>query len=1400
MNCPVCKADNAATAKFCCECGLRLEFQCPYCTAPTAAGAKFCTECGSSLDFRCMQCSAVNRPGAKFCQACGVRLITQCFTCGVVTPPGARFCQNCGGRLERRCTGCGTPIVFGAHYCNGCGAPLGGTQDAPGQPMQPIPLVTLPPRPQPAPQPMQPVAQAPIAPPPAPMAPPQPQVQPPVYEAPPVTPYQAPPPPVVMPPAAQAAPPPPPIEASPPAPLAPPAPQPTVQPSAPTPVPVVFEAALPPEPVAAEPPAPPAPVEAAPASPPTVEEPPPAREDERRLVTVLFGDVSGFTAMSEKLDPEETKLIMDRCLKQLADQVFKFEGTVDKFEGDLIMAVWGAPTAHEDDAERAVLAALDMQKVLAEFSADLQRRKGFTLRMRIGLNTGEVISGTVGSGRDKDYTVMGDVVNTASRFESNAEPGTIMVGEKTHALTRHLIDYLTLDPIMVKGKSEPLNVYRAQGVLTDRGLRRGVAGLESPMVGRTDKLWVLQQSFLQTVMNKQPHMVTVLGVPGIGKSRLLAEYEASLKLGGNDFTWCKGRCVPYGQGITFYPLAEILKTFVGVKESDSLDFVQDALLNGILRVVKDASEGASDDEVQSEARQLAHRLGYAIGVSYPDADLASINPANLKDELFWAWRRFLGAWSANKPLVFVVEDVHWADPVVLDLLQSVARGLEGAAIQFLCLSRPELLEEQVDWTSAPNSTVVRMEPLGVDQSIELIDNLLAPNLLSRSWKERLANSAGGVPFFIEEFVRSLIEEEQVTQGPAGWGPTHSERMPELPDSIFATLFSRLDRLPSTQKTLIQRASVVGDTFWESSLRFPAPALGSDAVALGQLQAQGWVGQHDESAFLGDLEYGFVNHMVRESAYKGLTRRRRSEEHYRVAQWLEDRVGDRLQEFIELLAYHYGQGALQALDDDEDDAGPLVKAISYGWQAAERARLHSAFHEALTRYDDTLRLVDRLELREDPALTVGGKAPAQVALDVLLARAQVKEPLGQYDAALTDVEQVLSQAVEQQLTPMQASGYAQKARLLRLMAQPDEAISCVEEAIKLYREGHDIRGEATALSVLGELRSDRAELEKFESTLRQALVLARLGDLEWLEAKMLTLLGTACIQQGKMGEAPEHLLAAAETYRRIGDRRGMASSYLMLGRVEHATGNSRDAVAHVEEAYAIFHEMGDQPMRVASLVTLGQLHLERGNLNPCRMYSQTALELAKTLGQHAQAIRATLILAQAELADEPGPNLAPQLLEAMDLCKQTNQVAILPEVYRLLAQVYVALHDPVEGEKFARLGREVVEEDDHYSQGTTWYALALTLAAQPGRQPEAEEVFHKALEQLEEAEEGFEIGDGHLAYAVFLMDNGRADEAGDHLAKAHEAFTAIGTRDRLARIEDLQARLEPAGMGSVSTLV
>ncbi|MEK7215795.1 MAG: tetratricopeptide repeat protein, partial [Chloroflexota bacterium] len=560
-------------------------------------------------------------------------------------------------------------------------------------------------------------------------------------------------------------------------------------------------------------------------------------------------------------------------------------------------------------------------------------------------------------------------------------------------------------------------------------------------------------------------------------------------------------------------------------------------------------------------------------------------------------------------------------------------------------------------------------------------------------------------------------------------------------------------------------------------------------ALLGLQAKNWVAQQNRSSFVDDREYLFTNDLVRESAYKVLTKIQRVSEHRRTADWLESKVGDRTEEFTELLAYHYGQSSLQAIGEDGENEDALRKAGTYGWRAAERARTQQAYTDALSRYNDAMTLFQRLlATNEHTDLQLDGLSAEELRLEVQLRRAQVKEPLGQLDSAVEDLDAVLQTALPANRIRQAAAAYTQKGRVLRLQSHGAEAMECAEKAIELFKQAGDPGGQAQALLSLGEMYSDVPRLADFEAACRQAHELAQQAGVRWLEARALTLLGSACVYQGKMAEGLESLQQSVEINQALSDRRGLASTALLTGRVLQASGRSHEAIQRCEQAYAIFHELGEQPMRIAALSTLGQLHLEKGNLTAARDYSGKGVVLAKTLGQSAQQVRCLLLLAQAELSEGQGQAAVDRLLEAKDICEQSDQPAILPEVYRMLAQAYVAVEQPGEAERFALLGREVVDDEDHYSQGTTWFALALVNAS-IGRVAEAEDAFHHALEDLDAAEESYEIGEANLEYGQFLMNQSRREQAKEHLQKARAAFSDLETQDRLQRIDALLEQLE-----------
>src|ERR1700704_1237981 len=476
---------------------------------------------------------------------------------------------------------------------------------------------------------------------------------------------------------------------------------------------------------------------------------PPLLSEERRQVTVLFADVSGYTAMSERMDPEDVKGLIDRCLRRLGDEVNRYGGTVDKYIGDNVMAIFGAPVTHEDDAERAVRAGLGMQAAMEEINADIAGPYDVSLALRVGVNTGEVIAGAVG----ESYTVIGDTVNVAARLQAAAQPVSVTVGARTYRATREAIAYEELEPLTLKGKAEPVAAWEATGALASAPSRRALPASEAPLVGRDDELALLQSIYGRVVREGRPHLVTLVGQAGVGKSRLLREYE--LALGGTDPvpTFRQGRCLPYGSSIVYWALGEVVRAEFSIVDGDSSEAAWEKLRNGISKLL-----GESED-VPPEARDRRSALiGRLLGIEVPlDPGAAeSLDPARMRESFFSAVRFGIEAMGRRSPLVLAFEDIHWADHGMLDLIEYLAQWVR-APVLVLCLARDELLERRQSWGGGRGrATSISLEPLSTNDTRDLIGALL-PGPASEDLVEGMAERAGGNPLFAEEMVRLTSE-------------------------------------------------------------------------------------------------------------------------------------------------------------------------------------------------------------------------------------------------------------------------------------------------------------------------------------------------------------------------------------------------------------------------------------------------------------------------------------------------------------------------------------------------------------------------------------------------------------------------------------------------------------------
>jgi class 3 adenylate cyclase len=527
-----------------------------------------------------------------------------------------------------------------------------------------------------------------------------------------------------------------------------------------------------------------------------------AFEGERKQVTIMFADISGFTAMSEKMDPEQVRSLMNACFDHLVPAIKKYDGTVDKFIGDEIMALFGAPLAHENDPERALRAALEMQELLRGFN----EKNETSLGLHFGINTGPVIAGGIGSQAQQQYSVIGDAVNLASRLEDASESGEIFAGPDTYRMTAPLFEFETLAPIRVKGKSEPVSVYKLLRVKAMPGRVRGLTGLTSAMVGRDAELNALINAI------RKGGAVVVVGEAGLGKSRLIAEWKQASPLA--NVTFVEGRCLSYGQGLAYHLLIDLLYSLIGVPPA-----AEPAEMESALRKMIEALFAGSAMEVFP---YLGHLLSLPLEGEAHERVLV-LDPQALQAQYLNALRQLLKALADQRALVVILEDIHWADPSSIELLikllpLSARDQAEGQPILFCALSRPDQDTPGWRWVESARASLadrfneIHLQPLTEADSRQLVSNLLEVEALPEVVRHTILQKSEGNPFFVEEVIRMLIDRGAIVRQGERWAALKEIENVEIPDSLQGLLMARIDRLPEDVKRTLRVASVIGRQF------------------------------------------------------------------------------------------------------------------------------------------------------------------------------------------------------------------------------------------------------------------------------------------------------------------------------------------------------------------------------------------------------------------------------------------------------------------------------------------------------------------------------------------------------------------------------------------------------------
>ena len=653
--------------------------------------------------------------------------------------------------------------------------------------------------------------------------------------------------------------------------------------------------------------------------------------EERRFLTVLFADMVGFTAGADEADPEDIQARLIPYHRRLRQEIERYDGTVEKLMGDGVMAVFGVPTAHEDDPERAVRVALRIQAAVDELNAEHQ---GLDLAVRIGINTGEAVVTTGGRGE----RIVGDVVNTASRLESIAPPGGVVVGEATYRATQLLIDYEEMDPVEVKGKSKPLPVWRA---IEPRG-RYGVDAAvraDTPFVGRESEMRLLTEIFRRVVGEGSLQLVTVAAGAGVGKSRLVNEFWQWADDQPEIVWWRQGRCLPYGEGITFWALGEVIKSHAGIRGSDSTAVARKKLHTALEAITSDPAD----------RDWLADQVGALVGTR-DDAEPGE------RGEAFAAWRRFLEDVAAVQPLVMVIEDLHWADAAFVGFLEDLLVWSADTPIMVICTARPELYQTHQGWGGGrANSTTISLPPLSNEHVARLLGVLLDQAALPVETHETLLERAGGNPLFAVEFVR-MLKDRNLLEGRGRIDRDAVGAVP-VPETLQSLIGSRLDVLTTEESRVIEDAAVVGKVFWEGALESISPDLEAGDT-LRRLVTREWIRPVRDSSIAGEREYAFWHALTRDVAYGRIPRRERARKHRILGDWIRSAAGERVADHAELLAHHYlnawelGQAA--GANGDGDLRDRAIDALLLSGDRARRldaTRSHAHYRKALDLMPD-----------------------------------------------------------------------------------------------------------------------------------------------------------------------------------------------------------------------------------------------------------------------------------------------------------------------------------------------------------------------------------------------------------------------------------------------------------------
>jgi class 3 adenylate cyclase/tetratricopeptide (TPR) repeat protein len=933
---------------------------------------------------------------------------------------------------------------------------------------------------------------------------------------------------------------------------------------------------------------------------------------ERKLATVLFVDLVDSTRMVAAADPEVVRRRVTNFFSKVSQCVTLHGGIVEKFAGDAVLAAFGVPQAHEDDAERAARAALAMRDAVAELD----------LEARIGIESGELLVDDAESS-----FVTGEAVNLAARLQQAAMPGEILIGPTAHRLAGAALEVEDAGPLELKGLDSPARAWRVLAAL-DGGVR--APGPRAPLVGRQAELDLLANTFTRTVRDGRAHLFTIYGEPGVGKSRLAREFADGLERA----SVLSGRCLPYGEGVTYWPLAEMIKAAAGISDDDPLEEAFEKL------------------RACCEEETVADVLGLAAGM------LEALEGERSPQEIAWAAREVMESLGDVQPLVLLFEDIHWAEEPLLDLIEHLA-DLVRTPLLIVCLARPELLDQRPGWGGGRvRSTAIELEPLSEEESDLLVERLVGQlagvsGEVPPSLPKEVLERTEGNPLFVEEMIRMLVESDSRDDVADG-----------IPDSLQALIAARIDHLPAPEKTLLQRASVIGRVFWKAAIEYVSPDLGDVEDLLDDLLAREFLLREHRSSISGEKAYRFKHQLIREVAYTSLAKLARAQHHARFAEWLGERAGEDL---LEIRAYHLDQAVeflteLEGAPPEElanDTAAALVKA-------ARRAIAREAYASARKLG------VRSLELRP----TLGARYIAARAAWRLQDLATVEVEMRKVrDEARAEGDRVI------EAIALTALGEAH----LRREADPAGAMELVDAALELLAGEAEPAAHFDALTVRVSIAAWRGEIDDAVKHMERAFAVAMDSGRKDLQTMASQALAQLHLGRLEFEEAELLITRALELASESGSVRARIGATFSYGQFLRAKGELSAAETIYEEVRSTATELGLQHFAMYAVAQLGWLARRRGDVKQAEKLLREAARTAAARGDRGY----------------------------------------LPEVEAQLACTLVEAGKVEEAERFALEARAGVGPEDPSAVVAATAALGHVRSAQ-GRDEEGEELIREAL--------------------------------------------------------------------------